>query len=257
MRHATETLAVILTCLFVAPTLAEDSAREIIEKGMKARSEKPELLEKQRCEIITMQGKMLWLDQKEKDVTGEILADWPGSFRWNRDVALSEGKTTSRVSIQIDKGWKQETPGPVTEMSLFDMEYAKVEMYGRWLATLYPLKDKAFTFLTLKESRVGEEDVSVVKVTLRLRPDVYMSFSKKTGHLLKVAYKARQSGLEVRVEHIFSDYKVFDGLMLPTKMTDTQQVGTQPVTKSGEWTITGYKFMEKMDESIFAKPEKK
>jgi hypothetical protein len=161
------------------------------------------------------------------------------------------------VSIQMEKGWKQELPDPAADMTLFEMEYAKIEMYGRWLATLYPLKDKAFTFVTLKDARVADEDVSVVKATMRLRPDVYLSFSKKTGQLVKVAYKARLSGLEKRVEHIFSDFKAFDGLTLPTKMIDTEQIGTQPLTKLAEWTFTGYQFVDKLPADTFVMPEKK
>ena len=49
-----------------------------------------------------------------------------------------------------------------------------------------------------------------------------MFFSKKSGLLLKVSYKATEEGTPVRKEHIFGDYKKFNGLLLPGKMTDYQ-----------------------------------
>jgi hypothetical protein len=260
MRYASEFPALIALCLIASPSQADETAREIIERGMKARCEKIETLEKQRCEIITMQGKIYQADQnevKELPATGDMQMDWPSSWRWNRDMTIKGGKMRLVLTVQNDKGWMEQSPQSAVEMNVIQLDDCKMEIYGRWLATLYPLKDKAFTFMALKNSRVGDEDVSVVKVMMRLRPDVYLSFSKKSGHLVKVAYRAREAGVELRKEHVFSDYKPFDGLLLPTKMIDMMQYGDQRATKSAEWTITGYKFVEKLSADTFAFPQKK
>jgi hypothetical protein len=238
---------------------AED-ALEVVERGMKARCDKPETLKKQQCEIITMQGKMLWLeDQKEKESTAEIKVDWPSSFRWDRDVNLLQGNRKIIFSIFADKGWQQIVPAPPAVLGLVQVEECRMEIYGRWLGTLYPLTDRALTLTLLKkDNKVDGEEVAVVKVSLRNRPDVYLSFSRKSNHLLKIAYKALEGGIELRKEHQFSDYKEFEGIKLPTKLIDfTQPVNSPAPTKIAEWTITGYKFLPKLDAKIFEQPPEK
>jgi hypothetical protein len=261
MRHGSEVLILIMFVLIASPAPADDAAREIIERAMKARSEKTDLLEKQRCGIIAMQGKMYMADQKgatELPATGEMQMEWPSSFRWNREILMDGAKKQlPTLCVRADAGWLEGPNHSVTEMSFIQLEETKMEMYGRWLTTLYPLKDKAFNFKLLKESRVGDEDVEVVKVMAKLRPDVYMYFSKKNAQLLKAAYKAREQGAEVRKEHLFSDYKTFDGLLLPAKMIDTMQFGDQSPSKSAEWTVTGYKFVEKLGDDVFTMPKMK
>jgi hypothetical protein len=260
MRHASEFLALIVFSLIASPLPADDTAREIIERGMKARCEKIEALDKQHCEIISMQGKVYSLnpkDDKEMAATGEIQVEWPSSFRWDREFVINGAKTRRTLAIQGDNGWLELAPQAPVEMNFIQMEEVKLEAYGRWLTTLYPLTDKAFTLALLKSSRVGDEDAHVIKATARLRPDVFMYFSKKNGHLLKVAYKARDSGVECRKEHLLSDYKAFDGLTLPAKMIDTLEYNGQSLKKSGEWTITGYKFVDKLGPDVFAIPKKK
>src|SRR5271166_3335388 len=95
MRHALGFPTLIAFCLIASPSQADDTAREIIERGMKARCEKIETLEKQRCEIITMQGKIYKAEQnevKELPTTGEMIWDWPSSWRWNRDMMIKGAK---------------------------------------------------------------------------------------------------------------------------------------------------------------------
>lgn len=253
-----EVLAIVATCLSCVVLRAQD-ARQVVERGMKARCDKIELLEKQRREIIEMTGKMFLVRDSESEAKGEILADWPTSFRWNREFIDPASKATVRQTINVHKqsGWMQQAPLPPVDVGLIDLEDYKTEIYGRWLATLYPLKDESFTLTMLKDNRIGDEDVSVVKVALRFRPDVYLSFGQKSGHLLKVSYKAREGGAEGRKEHLLSNYREFDGIKLPTKMIDMWQVNGLPNEKKAEWTIKNYVLDAKFDAPAFAKPEKK
>ena len=225
---------------------------------MKARCEKIELLDKQRREIIAMEGKLVFENQEERNATAEIKADWPSAFRWEAEFVHPEtkGKVRTTLSVQVDQGWMQLASAPSSDLGLPKVEEVKIEIYGHWLMTLYPLKDKTFTLTMLKDNKVGDEDVAVVKASLRFRPDVYLSFSKKSGHLLKVAYKAREEGIELRKEHLLSDYKEFDGIKLPTRLIDNWQIGAQPAVKKAEWTITGYKFVDSFPAETFEKPKK-
>ncbi len=234
-------------------------ARQVLERGMKARCDKIEMLEKQRRESIEMTGKIFLGKDIEAEATGEILADWPTSFRWSRELVdpVTKAKLRSTLCVHKQNGWTQQGQLPAVDVGLIELEDFKTEVYGRWLATLYPLKDESFTLTMLKDNRIGDEDVSVVKVALRLRPDVYLSFAQKSGQLLKVSYKAREGGAEGRKEHLLSDYREFDGIKLPTKMVDMWQVTGLPNEKKAEWTIKNYVLDAKLDAASFAKPEKK
>ena len=92
---------------------------------------------------------------------------------------------------------------------------------------------------------------------LRFRPEVFLSFSKKNGNLLRIAYKARELAVEMRKEHLFSEFKTFGGLLLPTKLVDMKEHGNLGKYKAAEWTVKDYKFPGKLPEEDFAKPEKK
>ena len=245
--------------LLLTPGLLHaDEARDIVERGMKARSANAETLDKQRCQIVSQVGKIVDTSGAELESTSEIKSNWPWLQRWETEMQMPDGKGKTRavLTFQQDKAWMQNSMQPPVDMDLVFTDDFRTEIYGRWLGTLYPLKDKAFALTLMKDGRVGEQEVSVVKASLRLRPDVFLSFSKKDGHLLKVAYRASESGTEVRKEHLYSDYRDFDGLMLPKKQVDMKQVGNRPAARSAEWTNT-YKFVDKFPPTTFEKPEMK
>jgi len=253
MRH----VAIVLSALMLTGFIRADEGRDIVERAMKARSDNTDLLDKQKCQAVVMVGKIVHGNNLESDATFELKSAWPWQQHWQHELDLPTGKSRSTMGFNIDRAWTQRLTLPAEDMDLSGIDEFRTEIYGRWLATLYPLKDKAFTFAMLKDGRVGDEDVSVVRVTLRLRPDIIMSFSKKTGHLLKVAYRASEGGAEVRKEHHFSDYRDFDGLKLPTRLVDYKQPVNAPPAKAAEWKISSYKFLDKLPADTFEKPEKK
>ena len=55
--------------------------------------------------------------------------------------------------------------------------------------------------------------------------------------------------MQVKKEYLWSGYKEFEGVKLPTKYL-VQFNGKRVV----EWTVTGYKFPEKVEDSVFGKP---
>ncbi|MCE9532454.1 MAG: hypothetical protein K8T89_15240 [Planctomycetes bacterium] len=252
MRAIVGILAVVL---LGTPLHGEDAARDVIERAFKARAEKPELLEKQRLQIIQSEGKIIDQNQNEIASLCEMHMEWPKNFRWNIDMAMPDGKRRVQMGMQLDKGWRAISGFPSEDLGLGDTEEFKMEIHGRWLASLYPLKGNNVTLSLMRDNFVGDDEVSVVKAVMRFCPEVYLSFSKKTGHLLKVAYRAREQGVDVRKEHLFSEYKLFDGLMLPTKLIDMKQVGARPNAKAAEWKITSYKFVEKFGADAFAMPK--
>ena len=74
-------------------------------------------------------------------------------------------------------------------------------------------------------------------------------FDKANDLLVKGVFTVRENGRDVIREMLFSDFKDFEGQRLPTKQT-TLHAGR----KIEEWTIDRYKFPDKIDPAVFAKP---
>ncbi len=237
-----------------APTFGDD-AKDIVERAVKACCDKPELLLKQKRQIINMKGK-IWQNGQSYDAIRETKADWPGSLQWDISVELPEVRLHKVLCFAGDQSWELYAGMAPKEMDIIRTDEMGTEVYGRWLSTLYPLRDGEISLAALKDAKVGDENVAVVKASLRLRPDVFLSFSKANGQLLKIAYKAHEGGNEFRKEHFFSDYRTFESLSLPTKMIDRKQSGTAN-EKLAEWTVTDYKFVDKFEAGTFQMPSKK
>jgi hypothetical protein len=112
------------------------------------------------------------------------------------------------------------------------------------------LKDKAYTLSPVGEIKVNGRTAVGVKVASKGHKDVNLFFDKETGLL------AKQDGTgvntqfqEVNQEIVFSDYKDVDGLKRPMKM-----VVSQDGKKIMDIEVTEIKFVDKLDDSEFAKP---
>jgi hypothetical protein len=250
-------LAFAVICCLPATTAAAESALEVVDRAFKARCEKPEDFEKQRTQIVDMEGK-IYADSVQKVVypaTRRMKIDGIGHFRWESEVEMPTGKVRQTLAVLGNSGWSQANAMPPEDMSSALVDECKMEIYGRWYATLIPLKDKALTLTLLPDAKVDEQVVQVVRAALRFRPDVYLSFSKETGRLLKIAYRAREGGVDLRKEHYFYDYKPIQGLVLPTRLLDMKQEG-QNSFKLADWKVKEYKLAEKLAVGVFEKPAK-
>ena len=124
------------------------------------------------------------------------------------------------------------------------------ENYAHWLTTLLPLKKETSLKLTpLPETKVNGKPAVGVKVSAEGRPDVSLYFDKKSHLLVKSERKTMEAGESILKEDIYSTYKEFDGVRLPTKIE--RWSGGKKIS---EITTAGYHFPRKLDESTFAKP---
>ena len=123
------------------------------------------------------------------------------------------------------------------------------ELYVLWLATLTPLKKDDVTLAPVADIKVNGEPAAGVKATSKGRPDVKLYFDKKTHLLVKVERRVSEAGVAVDKEDFYSDYKEFDGVQLPTKLTFLVSG-----RKFSELSSATYKLPKKIDESVFAKP---
>jgi hypothetical protein len=230
--------------------------RAVVELALKARCTNPEDFDKQKTQKIILDGKLYLVEQAGTSTHREIQFDGLSRVRWDAEYAFPDGKRVWAMTLAGDSGWQLKN-GEVQDLSFSEAAEFKMEIYGRYFATLIPLMDKSITLTLLPDAQASDEAASVVKATARFRPDVLLYFSKKTNHLLKISYKAREQGSELRKEHILSDYKSIQGLMLPTTFMDMLQQEGGSITKAAQYTIKEYQFLPKLGDEIFGKPAPK
>src|SRR5262249_25113206 len=129
------------------------------------------------------------------------------------------------------------------------LEELREEAYVQWLATLVPLKKDPFELAPVPEIKVDGKPAGGVKVSSKGHGDVKLYFDKASGLLVKIERPAREAGLQVDKEYVYSDHKTFDGVKLPTRSVELLNG-----KKFTQLSSAAYKFLDKPDASAFDKP---
>jgi len=240
-------LALLLAA--AVPLRADDraAALAVVEEAIKAHGG-AEALAKTQTVVRKLAGQMT-VAGKDVLFAEEYTAQLPD--RWRVEAELRPGDQKLRILIVVngDKGW-QSTGGPVTEMTPERLKEVREDGYARWLSTLLPLKkDSSFELALLPEQKVNDEPAVGVKVSRKGHGDVALYFDKKTRLLVKVARQVEEAGQSLAGDAVYSGYKDFDGVKLPTRV-----VQSLDGKKKVEITEAAYKFPRKIDEATFAKP---
>jgi hypothetical protein len=237
-------LAVLLLLPAAAPA-GEKEARALIERAVRAQGGADALRKAQQCQR-TDTGTQAVLGADATFVS-EVTRSLPGKVRLN--ITLKK-KLRTTVVVNGDKGWQTEG-GPAAEMFPQRLKELRDEAYVWWLSTLLPLlaEKGGFTLSTLPDTTVHGEPAAGVKVTAKGRPETKLYFLKRNGLLAKVERRASEAGLPVDKEYLYSTYKEFNGVKLPT-----HEVVLVNGRKWTDITISDYRFPAKLPASTFAKP---
>jgi hypothetical protein len=176
--------------------------------------------------------------------TGTYAVVWPDKFRMEIEGAFI-------IVLNGDKGWMKEGDN-TSEMTKEQLEEQKENHYAGWVASLLPLKDKAFTLAAADEIKVDNRPAVGVKVSRKDHRDVNLYFDKETGLLVKSATRAKDleaGGKEFTQEVFLSDYKEIEGAKVPMKVA-VKRDGKQFV----EAENLEVKPSPKLDDKTFAKP---
>jgi hypothetical protein len=233
-----------------APVRADDAAdaRAIVEKGVKAQGGQ-EKLAKFNAHIIKFKGNFHGMGQAIP-MTGEITSQ--GKDRVKLDAEVEAGGMKFRIVNVIagDKGWNK-VGDMLMELDKDQMGEAKHQAYSGWVATLAPLVAKEFKLSTIGEMEIEGKPALGVKVKREGHRDMDLYFDKASGLLVKFEHRVKDegSGQEVTEEFFASDYKEVEGTKQSMKFT---------VKRDGKLFIEGelseYQLLEKVDDSVFAKP---
>jgi hypothetical protein len=243
------TLVPLLALGLVAGPLAaadRDTALAVIEQAIKAHGG-ADALNKAQTAVRTSSGTTS-LFGKDLAFSDEMTWQLPDRFRLAIEVGTGQDKTHLTTVVNPDKGW-QTTGGMVMDLGPDRLEDLRDEAYALWLTTLTPLRKEGVELTPLPDAKAGSRSAAVVKVASKGHADVRLFFDKDTGLLLKLERSAREAGVMVDKEYLYSDHKDFDGVKLPTKLQELIN-GKRYI----DLTNISYKFPRTVNDAVFARP---
>jgi len=247
MRIAGRTTLAALFILFFAGRATADDAAGIVERAVRATAGSEDRLAKRKYCIRADQGTM-FMPTGTVPVTRECHMNLPDQIKWTGSLGAPPQQQPFTFALNGLKGW-MDLNGVRGDMSQNQYEVIQDESYFLWVASLLPLKNKGVTLTEVKQAIVDGRPARGVKVDARGRPAVQLYFDNANGLLVKGVFTIRENSTDVAREMLFSDFKEFEGFRLPTKMV-TSQFGR----KIEEWTVERYRFPDKIDAAVFAKP---
>jgi len=240
----------VCLCLALAGglTLAqEDESRALIDKAIKAHGGEKALAKTKAGES---KGKGTIHLMGGIEFTADNYAQMPDKFKsvmrltvMNMNITVTQGFDGKKLWIQVND----------KTMDLDDklVDTVKEALYAEHLATLVPLKDKGVKLSPLGETKVEGRAAVGVQASSKGHKDVNLFFDKTTNMLLKLELRTvdPMSGQEVTQEKIYLEYKDVDGAKTPSKL-----LVHQDGKKFLEMEISDIKVVDRLDDSIFAKP---
>jgi hypothetical protein len=186
----------------------------------------------------------------ESPVTIEDTWQMPNQYKSVFTFEVGGKKFTPTRVIDGDKGWI-DVMGETQEMSKEVIAEMKEQWYAEGLDRLGFLKDKGLELSLLQEIKIENKPANGVLVRTKGHRDVKLYFDKETGLLVKRENKLDEGGKELLQEVFFSDYEEKKGLKHYRKIV-THHDGKKFI----EATVVELEYFDKLDSSVFAKPEK-
>src|SRR2546423_6086402 len=180
--------------LLAAPaTRADDDARKIIEKAVKAEGRSDKDLPK----AVSYKAKGTFSGMgMEIPFTGTWSTQYPDKMRM-------EIENFAIIIVNGNKGWLS-AMGAVMDMPEEQLKEHQESLYGDWVTELTPLlNDKSFTLTTAGEGKVDDKATVAVKVSHKGHRDITMHFDKDSGLVLKMDQTVKDEmagGNEVKQE---------------------------------------------------------
>jgi zinc protease len=148
-----------------------------------------------------------------------------------------------------DKAWVS-ADGQTKDFPDKDLPFLKDLLYSvRLPQLLSSLRDKDFKLGLLGEVNVKDQPAVGLTVAHKDHKDVSLFFDKKDGRPVKAEVRlTTPGGKDITVEAFYAEYKEFDGVRHPTRMTfmaDGKEVALE---------LTEVRALDKHDDSIFAQP---
>jgi len=247
--------ALVLALAVVVPARADDDAKKVIDKAVKALGG-AEALNKNKDKGAIVKGKMhISVMGLELDSTMEMTVAPGTGHKFRQDIQLSVMGMDINQSVGFNgKEMWIAVNGSVMQTldKKEDIELIEEMLWAEEAAGKVLLNEKDVTTSVIGESKVGDVPVIGIKVSKKGRKDINLYFEKESGLPKKVTYRAIDfmSRAEEEQERIMDDYKEVNGEKRPMKLT---------INKDGkkfiEIDVTEVKYVDSVGDDVFEKPK--
>jgi hypothetical protein len=152
--------------------------------------------------------------------------------------------------IDGDRGWLSFL-GFTSDLSKDDLKNNRALHFGAWGTLLLHSKEDGITPSALGDAKVGDSPAAVIQMKARGLPDLRLYFDKESGLPIKREVR-RADAFDTVTVHLFEKYADLEGVKYPQKITVLVNGKSD-----SEWEATEFKFVERFDDKIFAKPDKR
>ncbi len=183
--------------------------------------------------------------------TQEILAQAPKQIKEVMQFQVAGAPPGTVVTVLNGDSGRMEISGksqPLDDNMIYELKEAA---HLAQLVRLTELKNKEYRLTALGESAVSGRSAMGIRITSPGHRDVQLYFDREVGLLLKTERNVvdlRTKQLQ-REEALYSDWKVADGIVTPTKVTILRDG-----YKFSEVEVTAVRFLEKLDDDVFSQP---
>lgn len=196
-------------------------AKELIEKATTAHGGEAEL-KKLESHSLKMKGAVHVMGM-ELAFTADASSQGTDRRRIDIEVEVMNQKIQVTNVFNKDKGWVKTTVGgkdDIKEMDKDQLTEAREQSHANSVVGLLPLKDKAYSISVVGDDKVGNSEVTVVRISRKDYRDVSLFIDKKSHLILKheTRVKDEQSGQEVTEEGFYLNYND-KGLRQPKKIS--------------------------------------
>jgi hypothetical protein len=249
MRRYLPGLVILVLVAWISPARAQDAARAIIDKAIRAQGGEKKLLQERAWRSMS-KGRLEVPDKGWVDFTEEMTVASPGRFRETMHHALGGRKVTlttvfdgTRVWVRADRETEEVPDKTAAEYN----EAAYLMELGR----LVSLRGDRYTLERLGETKVSGKPAVGVKVSSKGHRDIRLYFAKDTGLLVKVARRIvnPKTSKEETEERVISEYQEMDGHKVAKKASVFHDG-----KKILDVEVIDVKFVDRIDDKEFAKP---
>jgi hypothetical protein len=237
--------------VLLSPIRAADDkdTKAILDKAMKALGGE-ENLAKIKATRTKVKGKINF-GGNSSEFTAESITQGLDRYRSTFSGDFGGNKVEGVTIVDGNKGWRS-FMGNVMELDADALANEKRVLYLRAIpATIVPLLSKEFKVEPAAEEKVNGKPAVGIKVTPADGKMFTLYFDKESGLPVKEVAKVLDfMGNEFTQDSLFSDYKEFGGIKVPTK-TEQKRDGEPFV----ETELTEFKVLDQVDPKTFAKPE--
>jgi hypothetical protein len=174
----------------------------------------------------------------------------PGQLKSEVRLEVNGQNITITTVFNKDKGWVQ-VAGQTRDLDENTVTALKNQLDMMNLARLTALKDKKDALSLVGDDKVDGRDVVGIRVAPKGKKEINLYFDKKTGLLAKLAWRTvdAMTGQEIGEERIIQEYQDMDGAKVAKKL-----LVNHDGKKHLEAEVEEIKFLDKVDDSTFAKP---